>query len=63
MMAKKNRRSKAVHRTRVWGYPRTDDNEGPIDWAWACRCGVRADGMEEDVARGAASDHLEDNRP
>ncbi len=55
------RRSKAVHRVRVWGYPRTEDNDGPIDWTWACRCGARGQGMEEDVARAAASDHLEDS--
>ena len=58
---KTKRRSKAVHRVKVWGYPKTADNDGPIDWAWACRCGAHSDSMDEQTARDAATDHLEES--
>jgi hypothetical protein len=44
--------------SRVWGYPATEDNAGPIHWAWRCRCGKGGDSYEtEAAAYKAAAEH------
>ena len=56
---KRARRKIRCHIT-IWGYPTTDDNDGPIDWAWSCNCGTGNHGFNESGARAAAADHLDE---
>lgn len=38
------------HDLRVWGYPATSDNAGPIHFAWACSCGAHGHGLKDQLA-------------
>ena len=49
---------------KVWGYPKTENNDGPIEFAFACRCGKGGIGFkDEGSARAAASRHFDAGRP
>lgn len=44
---------------KVWAYPHTEDNAGPVRWAWSCKCGRHGDSLKsEPEARAAAMKHF-----
>ena len=61
MHAPPSKRSARVCRLeRVWGYPKTEDNNGPTEFAWACRCGKVGIGFKDaEKARAAAARHFD----
>lgn len=65
-LSKKRFRACAI--VKVWGYPSPDafdeEDEVPIHWAWACRCGKHDVAYgSEDQARAAATKHFDAGQP
>ena len=55
---------KACAITNVWPYPATDDNAGPVEYAFACRCGkVGTRFKSDEEARAAAARHFDAGQP
>ena len=58
------RPSRVCRIERVWSYPSTEDNAGPVKWAWACRCGKTGINLaDEEKARASATQHFDAGQP